>query len=34
MVVQDDDGLHLLEMLLVEVMEPVRSTAGTAGSEP
>jgi hypothetical protein len=25
MVVQDEDGMHLLEMLLVEDMEPVKS---------
>jgi hypothetical protein len=25
MVVQDEEGMHLLEMLLVEVMEPVKS---------
>jgi len=27
LVVQDDDGLHLVEMLLVEVMEKVKSPA-------
>jgi hypothetical protein len=27
MVVQDEEGMHLLEMLLVEVMEPLKSTA-------
>ena len=27
MVVQDEEGIHLLEMLLVEVMEPARSAA-------
>ncbi|MFI5460762.1 MAG: hypothetical protein ACHRXM_35565 [Isosphaerales bacterium] len=27
LVVQDDDGLHLVEMLLVEVMEEVKSPA-------
>jgi hypothetical protein len=28
MSVYDDDGFHLVEMLLVEVMEPMRSPAG------
>ena len=32
MVVQDDDGIHLLEMLLVEVMEPAKS-AGRSPAE-
>jgi len=33
LVVQDNDGLHLVEMLLVEVMEQVKSPAqsGTEG---
>jgi hypothetical protein len=31
MAVHDNDGVHLLEMLLVEVMEPVKSPAGPGG---
>ena len=36
MAIFDDDGTHLLEMLLVEVMEPVKSPAqsGTEGNGP
>ncbi len=30
MVVQDEEGIHLLEMLLVEVMEPVKSAGHSA----
>jgi hypothetical protein len=33
MIVQDDEGIHLVEMLRVEVMEPVRSEAKPAGGE-
>jgi hypothetical protein len=36
MVVQDEEGMHLLEMLLVEVMEPVKplSKPTTEGNGP
>jgi hypothetical protein len=34
MTIHDDEGSHLVEMLLVELMEPVKSTAepGTEGN--
>ena len=36
MVVQDDEGMHLLEMLLVEVMKPLKTSAKspTEGNGP
>jgi hypothetical protein len=32
--VHDDDGVHLVEILLVEVLEPVKPPPGTDGDGP